>query len=286
MTMARDITTIQNEIIAAKNADANLSSLNSPSAVAIWRLWSRIIAGAIETQEQLWDVFKAELEQIAREAVPGTADWLQKRVLEFQYSATNPQIITVVDGKATYSTIDASLRIITRAAVVEQVNNRVLVKVAKDDGSGGLTPLTAQELGALTSYLDAIGFVGIAIDTSSLFADRLKFQGTIYYNGQYVEATVKAAVITAIEAYLSSVSVDNFDGTIVREELINSIQGVTGVTGVDTLNVILTARPSSIPLTGAVVTVQRSYVTAAGYIIQEDTTGSTFNDTITMTLES
>ena len=78
--MARSITTIQNEIIAAKTADSNLNSLNSPSAVAIWRLWSRIIAGAIETQEQLWDVFKAELEQIAREAVPGTADWLQKRV--------------------------------------------------------------------------------------------------------------------------------------------------------------------------------------------------------------
>ena len=284
--MARSITTIQNEIIAAKTADSNLNSLNSPSAVAIWRLWSRIIAGAIETQEQLWDVFKAELEQIAREAVPGTADWLQKRVLEFQYSATNPQVISVIDGKATYSTIDASLRIVTRAAVVEQVNNRVLVKVAKDDGSGGLTPLAAQEVSALVSYLDAIGFVGIAIDTSSLFADRLKFQGTIFYNGQYVEATVKAAVITAIKAYLSSISITEFDGTIVREELINAIQAVTGVTGVDTLNVVLTARPSSIPLTGAVVTVQRTYITAAGYIIQEDTARSTFNDTITMTLES
>ena len=286
MIMARSITTIQNEIIAAKTADSNLNSLNSPSAVAIWRLWSRIIAGAIETQEQLWDIFKAELEQIARDAVPGTADWLQKRVLEFQYSATNPQVISVIDGKAAYSTINTALRIVTRAAVVEQVNNRVLVKVAKDDGSGGLTPLAAQEVSALVSYLDAIGFVGIAIDTSSLFADRLKFKGTIFYNGQFVESTVKAAVITAIEAYLSSISVTEFDGTIVREELINAIQAVSGVTGVDTLNVVLTARPSSIPLTGAVVTVQRTYITAAGYIIQEDTAGSTYNDTITMTLES
>jgi len=218
--MARTVTEIQNEIIAAKTADTTLNALNSPSAVAIWRLWTRITASAIETQEQLWDVFKLELEQIAREAVPGTADWLQKRVLEFQYDAASPQVISVVDGKATYPVIDASKRIITRAAIVEQVNNRVLVKVAKDDGSGGLTPLTTNEINALISYLDKIGFVGIAIDTSSLFADRLKFTGEIFYSGEYVEATVKAAIIVAIKNYLSSVSITNFDGTIIREQII------------------------------------------------------------------
>ena len=284
--MARTVTEIQNEIIAAKTADATLNALNSPSAVAIWRLWTRITASAIETQEQLWDVFKLELEQIAREAVPGTADWLQKRVLEFQYDAASPQVITVVDGKATYPVIDASKRIITRAAIVEQVNNRVLVKVAKDDGSGGLTPLTTNEINALISYLDKIGFVGIAIDTSSLFADRLKFTGEIFYSGEYVETTVKAAIIVAIKNYLSSVSITNFDGTIIREQIIDAIQAVEGVTGVDTLGVVLIARPSSVPLTGAVTTVNRSYVTAAGYIIEEDTSGSTFNDTITMTLNT
>ncbi len=284
--MARTVTEIQNEIIAAKTADTTLNALNSPSAVAIWRLWTRITASAIETQEQLWDVFKAELEQIAREAVPGTVDWLQKRVLEFQYDAASPQVISVVDGKATYPVIDATKRIITRAAIVEQVNNRVLVKVAKDDGSGGLTPLTTNEINALISYLDKIGFVGIAIDTSSLFADRLKFTGEIFYSGEYVEATVKAAIIVAIKNYLSSVSITNFDGTIIREQIIDAIQAVEGVTGVNTLGVALIARPSSVPLTGAVTTVNRSYVTAAGYIIEEDTSGSTFNDTITMTLNT
>lgn len=283
--MARTIDEIQQEIIDAKNADANLAALNSPSAVAIWRLWTRIVAGAIETQEQLWDVFKEELEQIAREAVPGTADWLQKRVLEFQYDAANPQVVTVIDGKATYSTIDESLRIITRAAVVEQTNNRVLVKVAKDDGSGGLEPLTTDEVNALISYLDAIGFVGIAIDTISLLPDRLRLEGQVYYNGQFVESTVKAAVIVAINSYLASVSVENFNGEIIREEIVDAIQAVEGVTGVDTLNVSLIARPNSVPLTGAVVNVQRSYITSAGYIIEEDTTGNTFDDTITMTLQ-
>lgn len=284
--MARSIDDIQNEIITAKDADATLAALNSPSAVAIWRLWSRIVAGAIETQEQLWDVFKAELEQVAREAVPGTADWLQKRVLEFQYDAASPQVITVVDGKASYPTVDPSLRIVTRAAVVEQVNSRVLVKVAKDGGGGTLTPLDAVEVNALVGYLDKLGFVGIPIDVSSLFADRLKMVAEVFYSGEYVETTVKANVITAIESYLSSVSVDNFDGKIVREQIVDAVQAVEGVTGVDTLNVVLTARPSSIAITGATTNVLRSYTTAAGYIIQEDTAGHTFDDTITMTLET
>lgn len=284
--MARSIDEIQQEIIDAKDADPNLAALNSPSAVAIWRLWSRIVAGSQETEEQLWDVFQAELEQIAREAVPGTADWLQKRVLEFQYDAANPQVVTVIDGKATYPTIDESLRIIARAAVVEQTNNRVLVKVAKDDGGGGLTPLDTTELNALIGYLDKIGFVGIPIDTSSLFADRLRFEGEVFYSGEYVESTVKANVITAIIDYLSSVSVINFDGVIVREQIIDAIQAVEGVTGVDTLNVSLIARPSSVPLTGPVVNVERTYLTAAGYIIEEDTPGNTYDDTITMTLET
>ena len=173
-----------------------------------------------------------------------------------------------------------------KAAVTTTASSDAAKSSKKDDGSGGLTPLTAQELNALISYLDKIGFVGIAIDTSSLFADRLKFTGEVFYSGEYVEATVKAAVIVAIKNYLSSVSVTNFDGTIIREQIIDAIQAVEGVTGVNTLGVVLIARPSSIPLTGAVTTVNRSYVTAAGYIIEEDTSGSTFNDTITMTLNT
>lgn len=284
--MARSIDDIQDEIILKVQSEPSLAGLTSPSAVSIWRLWTRIQASTIETLEQLWDVFQAELEQIAREAVPGTADWLQKRVLEFQYDALSPQVITVIDGRATYPTVDPALRIITRASVKEQTNNRVLVKVAKDDGAGGLTPLDPVELNALVGYLDKIGFVGIAIDASSLFADRLRFEGEIFYSGEYVETTVKANVITAINDYLSSVSVVNFNGVIVREQIINAIQQVEGVTGVDTLNVVLTARPSSVPLSGSTTNVLRNYETLAGYIIEEDTVGNTFDDTITMTLET
>jgi len=280
--MARTVTDIQNEIIAAVQADPNLGGLTSPSAVAIWRLWTRVIAASLETEEQLNDLFRLEMEQLAREAVPGTADWLQKRVLEFQYDALNPQIVTVIDGKATYSTIDASLRIVTRAAVIEQTNGRVLVKAAKDDGAGGLEPLDALELSALTGYLDAIGFVGIPIDSLSLPPDRVRLDPLdIYYLRQYDPAVVKANIITAIDDYLSSLSIVDFDGVIVKTKLIDSIQAVDGVVTLNDTTLIPTVRPSGTPTPGGlVITVQRT--SDAGYAISEDTFGLTLNDVITM----
>jgi hypothetical protein len=281
--MARSITDIQNEIIAAVQADANLAGLTSPSAVAIWRLWTRVIAASLETEEQLNDLFRIEMEQLAREAVPGTADWLQKRVLEFQYDALSPQIVTVIDGKATYSTIDESLRIVTRAAVVEQSNGRVLVKVAKDDGSGGLDALSALELSALTGYLDAIGFVGIPIDSISQPADRVGLNRNveIYYLRQYDPATVKANIITSIGTYLSSLSIDNFNGVITKTALIDAIQSVEGVLTLEDFVFYPTVRAFGLPApNGPSVTIQRA--TTSGYAVVEDTPGYTIDLFMTM----
>jgi len=281
--MARSVDDIYNEIIAAKEDESSLDSLNSTSSSALWRLWAYITAVAINIHEQLLDTFIDQLEQLARNAVAGTADWLQTRVLEFQYSETSPQVITVVDGVATYPTINESLRIVTRAAVIEQGNNRVLVKAAK--GTGILSPLTETELNALKGYLDKIGFVGVPIDTISLNADRLRFEGTIFYSGEYVETSVKTDVIAAINAYLESISIDEFNGQIVREKLIDRIQAVEGVSGIDTLNVLINGRPEQDPLGGPNnISVQRLYETTSGYIIEEDTESNTFEDTITMVL--
>ncbi len=281
--MARTIEEIQNEMIAAKDNDPNLAALNSPSTTSIWRLWTFIVAVAINLHEQFLDQGILELEQIAREAIAGTADWLQQRVLEFQYSATNPQVITVIDGRASYPTIDESLRIITRASVKEQANGRVLVKVAKNDSP--LLPLNTDELNALIGYLDKVGFVGIPIDTVSLNADRFRFEGEIFYSGEFVESTVKQNVIEAIENYLDNVSIENFDGIVTREKVIDAIQAVPGVVGIDTLNVLMNGRPEQDPLGGANnVNVVRQYETFAGYVIQETTAGNRFDDTITMTL--
>tara|TARA_R110001632_G_scaffold5594_6_gene22701 strand:- start:2220 stop:3089 length:870 start_codon:yes stop_codon:yes gene_type:complete len=278
--MARSITDIQNEIITAIQADATLSGLTSTSAVAIWRLVTRVIAASLETEEQINDVFKLELEKIAREAVPGTAEWLQKRVLEFQYSATSPQITQVVDGRVTYPVLNTALRVVTAAAVKEQANGRVLVKAAKDDGSGNLTPLIAAEKVALEAYLSRIGFVGIPIDVTSQQPDRVRLTGfKIYYLRQYTLASIKAAVNLTVATYLKEISTTNFDGIIVRSELIDRLQLVTGVVTISDYNAGPILRDfATVAPSGVFINVQRE--TAAGYAIAEDATGYTLDDEI------
>ena len=279
--MARTINEIQAELIAEIQSIPELSGLSSTSAVAIWRLFTRVVAAALETEEQLNDVFRAELEQIAREAVPGTDDWLQRRVLEFQYDALNPQITQVIDGRVTYPVINESLRIVTRAAIKTQPNSRTLVKVAKGDAT--LSPLTADELVALGGYLSRIGFSGIPIDVTSQQADRVRLDNCIiYYLRQYNPATVKAAVIEAIEGYLKNISTVNFNGVVVRTAIIDVIQSVEGVALVGSSVFTPVIRPFSVAAPGG-FSILDQRESQAGYAITEDAAGYELTNTIVMT---
>lgn len=279
--MARTIDDIQNEIIAAIQADATLAGLTSSSAVAIWRLITRVIAAALETEEQINDLFRAELEQIAREAVPGTAQWLQRRVLEFQYDALSPQVVQVIDGRVTYPVVDAALRIVTAAAVKEQANGRALVKAAKTNIGGNLEPLAAAELTALGGYLSRIGFVGIPIDVISQQPDRVRLVGiTIYYFRQYNLAAIKAAVNLAGANYLKEISTTNFNGVVVRSTLIDRLQAIEGVALVGDYSGGPFLRAFSTPAPGGVA-ISTQMETAAGYAIPEDASGYTWDDEIT-----
>jgi hypothetical protein len=280
--MARTIDQIQTEIINAIQADAVLAGLTSSSSVAIWRLISRVIAAALETEEQLNDAFRLELEQIAREAIPGTAAWLQRRALEFQYDALSPQVVQVIDGRVTYPVINEALRIIKRAAIKEQSNGRVLVKAAKIVANV-LTPLTSTEKISFEGYLSAVGFVGIPIDVSSLQADRLRIEGLIiYYFREYNPATVKTAVIAAVDAYLEKISTENFNGVVVRSAIVDAMQAVEGVALVGDTSALFKLRTFSLPVPGGdLITTQREAL--AGYAITEDSPGSTLNDLIVLT---
>jgi hypothetical protein len=286
--MSRSISVIQAEIEAAKNADANLAGLTSTSQTAIWRLWTFIVAASIHYHETLWDLFKVDLEAIAASARVGSSAWLHDQVLRFQYDALEPQIVQVVDFVATYNPIDVSKRIVSRAAVKQQTNRRVVVKAAKDDGSGGLESLATDELSALRSYIKQIQFAGTSIGVTSLEADRIKATLEVRYDGQYVQSTVIQAVKDAINGYLSNL---DFDGVIVKNRLIDAVQVVDGV--VDLKLTELIGRQEVELITSSGVTTiyslsggidQSQYEASAGYAVSEDTPGHTLDDTITMVL--
>jgi len=277
--MARTTQEIYDSIILAKESDANLSGLTSNSQTAIWRLWAYIVAVTINLFEQFQDVFKEEIEEIAKTIVPGTPSWLRQKTLEFQYSQDSPQNLVLVDLVPTYPVINESLRIISRASVTEATNLTANVKVAKNNPP---EPLSGLEQTALIDYLGTIRFAGTKINVVNLAPDRLFVNANVYYDGAY-SSVIENNVKTALRNYLQNLSsFENFNGVVRNSAIVDTIQKVEGVIDVQ-LNQVKARANSTLFENGTVVTLK--YETFAGYIIEEDSSGNTFDDSITFILE-
>jgi uncharacterized phage protein gp47/JayE len=220
------------------------------------------------------DVFKIEIETIADATAPGTPSWVRQRVLEFQYDATTPQVITLIDFVPTYATVDEDKRIVTRCSVKTSINRVVNVKVAKSEPP---VALAAGEETALEAALDAILPAGVQRNVINLTSDKLWIDANIFYNGQY-SSTIQADVIAAINAYLAAIP---FDGVVKISAIEDAIQSVTGVT--DIVIDEVRARADATAFASA-TTLTRYWETIAGYIVEETTAGQTFTDTLTFTV--
>ena len=276
--MARSTATIQATMDAEQALQTDLTTLNSPSQTAIYRLWKFITSTIINYLEQLWDIYKAELETQISAAAVGSNAWLQSRVLKFQYSASTPQVLAVDSNFAiNYPTIDTTLQIITRCSVTTTSQRVCLVKVAKSDPP---VALSAPELSSLSGFLSDLNFAGVNYVAQSLTSDKIYIDADIYYNGQYA-STISANVIDAINAYLAAIP---FDGKIKLMSLIDAIQAVTGVTDVVLKNVAIRADATAFANKTYLVQNKTSiiplYQMYAGYATEETTSGYTFTDTL------
>lgn len=296
--MARSVeqikSAIKTEIRTYTSLDDFLFPEDGGSKVSVFNITIFVVAAAIFTFEVIVDKLKIDIQAVADTAPSGNAGWLRAQILKFQFG--DAISINTTDADAddyfvpVYSVIDASKQIVTRCAVTDGVNNSVNVKVAKGTAPS-LSPLTAPELAALKNYYfgtsgtEGIGFAGVNANFISLDADRIRVEANVYYLGQYVEATVKANVITAIEAFLNTFADANFGGTVFMIKLVDAVQEVEGVSRIEITDV--KARPSATPLGSATnVSVQGVYQTVAGYIIPEDTASNELDDTLTMIEET
>lgn len=276
--MARSIATIQATMDAEQALQTDLTTLNSPSQTAIYRLWKFITSTIINYLEQLWDIYKAELETQISAAAVGSNAWLQSKVMKFQYSASTPQVLAVDSNFAiNYPTIDTTLQIITRCSVTTTSQRVCLVKVAKSDPP---VALSAPELSSLSGFLSDLNFAGVNYVAQSLTSDKIYIDADIYYNGQYA-STISANVIDAINAYLAAIP---FDGKIKLMSLIDAIQAVTGVTDVVLKNIAIRADATAFANKTYLVQNKTSiiplYQMYAGYAKEETTSGYTFTDTL------
>jgi hypothetical protein len=242
------------------------------------------MATSMAVEEQLYDQLVSEIETLSKKAAPATLPWIQQKAFEFQYSSTIPQILQFDETNKIqyYSVVNTIYQIITNCSVSNSTLNRVLVKVAKGPAGSLAQQLSAAELSAFQFYMKQIQIAGIEYNCVSLAADRVKTAATVYYDGAY-SGTISTDLETAYKNYLNNIP---FDGVIKLVDIIIALRQVTGVS--DVIINEMVARPNSgafgtgITLVSANRVIVSDYDCVAGYILDEDTSGNTFVDLLTL----
>jgi hypothetical protein len=260
--MARSILEIQQSIITAKQADSILDGLSSTSAVAIWRLWTYIVAVCQWTLENLFDAHKAEVASIIALQKPHTLQWYVAKAKQFQFG------VTLSADTDTYAsdTTDPAVRIISYAAAVE-MPTMVRIKAATLSGAS-LNPLTASQLTAFTAYMQQIKDAGVRLQITSDYPDELRLALTVYYDplvldgaGARLDGTATSPVKNAVNNFLANLP---FNGVFVVNHLVAAIQGVDGVV----IGHITSVAARYGALAFAPIAVE--YMPDAGYMILDD----------------
>jgi hypothetical protein len=249
--MARTKAEIEQEIENAKDAEASLVGITTTSRASVWVGIKRVVAFAIRQLELLWDAKKRELEEAAASAISGTAQWYAEQVRIWQYNYS----LSEQNGRLGYLVIDEDARLASKVAVT--VSGKTLqVKVAKDDGNGGLEPLTVDEKVSLDSYMRAIKFAGTQHVVISTDSDKVRVTGTVYYDGKLDLTEFENTFKAALNQFLKDIF---FDGVLNKNRLRDAGERVIGVNDFDFT--LLEAKPDG----GNYVAVPREYAPVSGY---------------------
>lgn len=287
--MARSVATIQSYIQDA--VVANFAAIGITINPTLWskrnmlRTMCFTAAAGTALLEQLMDLFKQNIELTVSKSAAATALWVQDKMFKFQYSATNPQIIALINTVPTYPVVDPTLYLITACSVTSFLSNNVIVKVAKGNPLAALATL---EISSAQGMINIVGIAGINYVVVSYNPDKLMLDAEVFYQGQY-SAVIQTNVIAAVRLFLFNLSATNFNGALKMSELEATIKGVAGVNDVVLRNVRGRADTdlysAGIDLILNTAIIQKQYLTIAGYIAEETTATKTFADTLTFTAQ-
>ncbi|OON67803.1 hypothetical protein [Hymenobacter sp. CRA2] len=258
--MARTIPTIYQSILDSIAAKPELVLLNSPSAVAIYKLLASAVAAALWVHETIFDRHRADVETALARAQPGTAKWYADQVKKFQAGDT----LLVDDDGIHYPAGSTGDKIVSQATAKENVSTgKLYIKVATADtlSVGGLKPLTVAEKNQVIGYVNAIRYPGTRIEVVTLNPDYLRVIGEVYYDPLQDLNTLKTRVRAAVQDYLLALE---FDGQVFKARIEDAIQRVPGVKDLLITSVQARAHGST-----ALTDIRRVYETEAGYIVED-----------------
>ncbi|KKN24449.1 hypothetical protein LCGC14_0894740 [marine sediment metagenome] len=283
--MSRTISQIFDEIIVEKETFSSLSGLTSPvvpdtaqdmltelttaSKVAIWRLIFWMIAVAIFVHESLFDVFKSDVEKRALEIVPATTRFYVIESKKFQLG----DMLVFLNDKFQYSdttSIAAIAKQIIKQASARDINQVVTIKIAKDDGAGGLEKLTTVEKTAFEAYLNQFKIAGTKTIVISDDPDILKTAYTIQFDPLVMKADGSLIedgtfpVQEAIDGYIEGLP---FDSTFRVQDQTDAIQAARGV--VNAVADVVEAKFGTLSFSDILAVITETYLPNAGYLVTD-----------------
>lgn len=285
--MARTKDEILTELIAAKDADAVLSTiLTSSSKAAFYYNLFALFAEFIGDFELEFDDFVEEIDALLESKQVHTDAWWQRTALAFQYGDS---LIILDNGNLGYTEDDEDLQIIQRAAVETTGEGLVTLKVAKLDVDD-ITPipLVTAELSAFNSYVDDVTPSGIVVTVVSTDGDEIRVALDVEIDTQIInvddgtlleDGTTKP-VEAAIYDYLATFQADDFGGTFYANNMMANILAAQGVVNA-TFSLLTKKSANESVFTDVLGLSGKKFGTFSGYVLIESAWDLSANITYT-----
>jgi len=229
--MTRTINEIQNGMLTAIASDEVLSvQLNSTSKVAIFRLFTYVVASAIWIVEMLFDNHKKEVDDILELRFPHRPSWYRNKAKAFQYGF---DLIADTDkfnnDGYTDDQIEASK--IVKYSAVTQNGGQLQIKIAAES-AGVLSPITMPQKTAFDFYLSEIADCGVKYIVVNHLPDILLLNMQIYINPLVLDENGMSIIngnYPVQDALLEYMKELPFNGELVLAHLVDKLQLAEGV---------------------------------------------------------
>lgn len=220
------------------NSEKLLVDYTSKSKLDPWRSIAWVVACVLAAFRGEFELFKKETTLNARSYRVGTVEWWLTTIYGFQMGDS----LQIESGKPYYAVEDAAKRIISNAS--HQVQSGLnLIKVVKGVFPA-FEPLSVVEVDSFRSYLKRVAPPGIAFGVISSASEQVKLVGNVFYSGTKNSTYIQNAVEAMIDAYIKYLPVEGqnsvFNGTFVRNELIDKIREMEGVNDFELIEVVIT----------------------------------------------
>ena len=231
--MARDLSTIYDQAVSARNEYLSLTEIKNSSKMSILDSFTWVVAACIWAFENILDVFKVDVAKDLQNRINGTPAYYANALLKYQ---KGDQLEMNEEGTAfSYPNVTDSedKRIITKVSYSEYSENgyydkTLLLKIATGE-PGDYHRIEEEDMAAIRAYMHQISFAGTHLNIVSRNGDVLIPRVTVYYDGAATSEEVYDNIEAALKQYIEEL---DFNGVVYVQKIIDAIQSAEHVVDV------------------------------------------------------